>query len=106
MVAGRAVIFGAFRAVPADMEDEWNRWYETQHLRVRLPLPGFIAARRFLAYEGECRYVTVYELESPEAVTSDAYRELKRRENALPATSFEARTLALPGFARGVYRQV
>ncbi|HSQ05976.1 MAG TPA: hypothetical protein VLN59_18210 [Burkholderiales bacterium] len=106
MSSGNAVIFGGFPDVPADIEAEWNRWYEASHIPARLSLPGFIAARRFRAYEGECRYVSLYELESPDAVTSDAYRELKRRENALPPSSFEARTLALPGFARGVYRQV
>jgi len=106
MTIERAVILGCFKDVAPDIEDDWNRWYETSHIPARLALPGFIAARRFKAYEGECQYVSVYELENADAVTSEPYRVLKRKETALPATSFEARTLQLPGFLRGIYRQV
>lgn len=106
MSGGKAVILGCFKNVPREIEADWNHWYETSHIPARLALPGFIAARRFKAYEGECQYVSLYELENADAVTSGPYLALKRKETALPATSFEARTLGLPGFLRGVYRLV
>lgn len=106
MAGGRAVMLGCFRGVPRAIEAEWNGWYESSHIPARLALPGFIAARRFRAHEGECEYLTLYELESPEAVTSESYRGLKRREASLPAASFEARTHEFQLFPRGVYQQV
>ena len=106
MPGGRAVVLVRFDAVPHEIEAEWNRWYDDTHIPARLALPGFIGARRFRGYEGEARYLTLYELENADAVAGEAYRELKRKELSRPADSFEARTLKLPGFQRGVYRQV
>ena len=106
MTGGQAVVLVRFDAVPHDFEAEWNHWYDDSHIPARLALSGFIAARRFRAYEGEAVYLTLYELENAGAVASEPYRELKRRELSRPADSFEARTLKLPGFQRGVYRQV
>ena len=36
---------------PANEED-FNRWYEEEHLAERMAIPGFINARRFTALEG------------------------------------------------------
>ncbi|MCC6532257.1 MAG: hypothetical protein IT531_06900 [Burkholderiales bacterium] len=106
MAKGKAVIFVGFKEVPGDIEPNWNRWYDASHIPARLALPGFLAARRFRAYEGECGYVTLYDLEDARAVQHPDYAALKRRELALSPESFEARTLALPGFMRAVYNQV
>lgn len=106
MAEGRAVVLVRFTEVPREIEAEWNRWYDEVRIPARLALPGFIAARRFRAYEGEASYLTLYELERPEAAASVPYRKLMRRERALPRGSFEARTLALAGGHCAVYRQV
>lgn len=106
MPGGRAVVLVRIDEVPPDIEAEWNRWYDDSHIPARLALPGFIEARRFRGYEGEAGYLTLYELENAAAAASETYRELKRKELLRPADSFEARTLKLPGFQRGVYRQV
>ncbi|MBI4192570.1 MAG: hypothetical protein HY525_18790 [Betaproteobacteria bacterium] len=105
MSGGKAVILVCFKDVPQEIEADWNHWYETRHIPVRLALPGFIAARRFKAYDGECKYVSLYELENLGAITSEPYLALKREEMALPATSLEARTRGLP-LVHGVYQQV
>jgi len=106
MGGGRAVILGCFKDVPREIEADWNRWYETSHIPARLALPGFLAARRFEGCGGDYRYVSLYELETPDAVTGEGYLALKRKETALPDSSLEARTLKFPGFVRGVYQQV
>jgi hypothetical protein len=106
MAGGKAVLLGCFKDVPPEIEADWNHWYETIPLTARLALPGFIAARRFKAYEGEFKYISLYELDSAAAVRSEPYLALKRKEMRLPATSFEARTRRLPGFVRGIYQQV
>lgn len=106
MSGARAVILACFKDVPKEIEAEWNRWYETTHIPLRLALPGLIAARRFRACAGECQYVTLCELENADAVLSASYFALEERESALPATSLEARMRELPRFVRGVHQQV
>jgi hypothetical protein len=89
-----------------EIEAEWNHWYDTQHIPNRLSINGFISARRFVAIEGEPKYLTLYDLTSIQVLTSEAYIKLRDREASLPADSFEAITHKLPNFSRGVYRQI
>ncbi len=102
----RFLIFIRFAAAPAGQEEAWNRWYDETHIPVRLAMPGFAAARRFEADTGDIKHLSLYELEPLDAITSDIYLENRRREASLPEDSFEAQTLKLPGFERGIYRQV
>jgi hypothetical protein len=57
-------------------EDEFNRWYNDEHLPERKACPGFLSARRFVAVEGEPKYLALYELESPEVLQSAAYQKI------------------------------
>lgn len=101
-----AVLLVRIGSVPAATEEKWKRWYTDVHIPARLTKPGFRGARFFAVYEGECKYLALYELESVGALQSKAYLALRQQEASLPADSFEARAQELPGFARGVYRQV
>jgi hypothetical protein len=33
--------------VPADKEEEFNRWYNEEHLQERLAVPGFLSGARY-----------------------------------------------------------
>lgn len=55
------------------LEDEFNRWYEEEHLPERRAIPGFLSARRYRAIEGGPRYLALYDLESPEVLQSLPY---------------------------------
>src|SRR5256885_14571463 len=57
-------------------EDDFNRWYEEEHLAERMAIPGLINARRFTALEGGPKYLALYDLESLEALQSPAYRHV------------------------------
>lgn len=57
-------------------EEEFNRWYTEEHLPERLACPGFLSARRFVAVEGEPKYLALYDLESPEVLQSEAYQKI------------------------------
>lgn len=61
---------------PAYMEEEFNAWYDTEHLPERLSIPGFRSARRWVAdcKPGEGKYLATYELESPAVLLSSRYR--------------------------------
>ena len=69
---------------PAAMEEEFNAWYEDEHLPERLAIPGFRSARRWVAngQPGEGKYLATYELESPEVLHSPEY--LARFEHPTP----------------------
>ena len=62
--------------IDAANEEDFNRWYEEEHLAERMAIPGFINARRFTALEGGPKYLALYDLESPEVLQSAPYRDV------------------------------
>jgi hypothetical protein len=71
---------------PRAMDEEFNAWYDTEHLQERLAITGFRSARRWVAdvAQGEGRYLATYELDSPQVLQSAEY--LARFEDATPWT--------------------
>lgn len=59
--------------IDAADEDEFNRWYDEEHVPGKLAEPGFVSARRFKAHEDGTKYLVVYELDTPAAATTPAY---------------------------------
>lgn len=68
------------------MDEEFNAWYDTEHLPERLAIPGFRTARRWVAScaPGEGKYLATYEIDSADVLQSPAY--LERFANATPWT--------------------
>jgi hypothetical protein len=64
---------------PPGMEEEFNAWYDEEHLPERLAIPGFRSARRWVAGR---TYLATYELDSPEVLSSAPY--LARYRNQTP----------------------
>ena len=61
---------------PAQMEEEFNAWYDTEHLPERLAIPGFESARRWIdpdAAAGTGKYLATYELADPQVLDTPAY---------------------------------
>jgi len=71
---------------PPAMEEEFNAWYDGEHLPERLAIPGFRSARRWLAdlAPGEGKYLATYELDSAAVLSTPEY--LARFESATPWT--------------------
>lgn len=69
---------------PPAMEEEFNAWYDDEHMGERLAIPGFRSARRWVAdvAPGEGKYLATYELDSPEVLSSAPY--LARFQNQTP----------------------
>jgi len=61
--------------IAPDREDEFNRWYQEQHVPERLGLPGFRTARRYRAVGAGPAYMAMYECDSIAVLASDAYRQ-------------------------------
>ena len=64
---------------PPGMEEEFNAWYDDEHLPERLAIPGFRSARRWVRGRA---YLATYELDSPGVLQSPAY--LARYQNPTP----------------------
>ncbi|AJK49286.1 DUF4286 family protein [Burkholderia plantarii] len=59
----------------ARTEDDFNAWYDREHMQERVAIAGFRHARRFLANDGGARrYLALYETEALAVFRSDAYR--------------------------------
>jgi len=73
-MANRGLLLTMTEPPPA-MEEEFNAWYDDEHLPERLAIPGFRSARRWVADlpRGEGRYLATYELDSPGVLTSPEY---------------------------------
>ena len=70
---GRGLLM-VFADVPAEVEDEFNRWYDEEHIPERLSIPGVLNAARYTAVRGGPKYLACYELSEPDAWHSDAWQ--------------------------------
>ncbi|MDO8567951.1 MAG: hypothetical protein Q7R57_04465 [Dehalococcoidales bacterium] len=100
---------------PGSREAEWNDWYNNRHVAARLAAEGFLFIRRYreievdpnrFARQGDAKYLALYDLASTDVLNSEGYLEIKKREAAQPADSFEAITKGLMNVSRGVYEQI
>ena len=66
-------LFLAFSNAAEGQEDEYNQWYDEQHLADVINVPGFVAARRYRLSQTqfefntktpEYKYLALYEIES------------------------------------------
>ena len=73
-----------------ELEPDFLKWYDEEHIPERLAVPGFLAARRFRATDqiigntvavpeqSPPQHLIVYELESPDVLRSEAYQHMIR----------------------------
>jgi len=59
--------------VSSAIEEEFNAWYNTAYIPGYLAVPGCLGARRFVAVEGQPKYLTVYEFEHASVSESEAW---------------------------------
>lgn len=73
-------VFLACGDVPAAHEEEFNRWYDIEHLPLLLQVPGVLGARRFRASSGSPRYVALYDLSGPDVPQHPSWQSALRTE--------------------------
>ena len=65
--------------IPEEMEDEFNRIYDTQHVPNIVKAPGVNSCVRYKVEstnkEGMARYAALYDIDSPEVPTSPGWLE-------------------------------
>ena len=59
--------------VPEDKEDEFNRWYNGEHIAEILTVPGVLSAARYEAVVNGPKHLACYELDSSAAVLGDGF---------------------------------
>jgi len=63
-------------------EEEFNRWYNEEHIPERLAIPGVLNAARYKAVEGGPTYLACYELTSADAWYAEAWQRWLRHPTA------------------------
>lgn len=90
--------------VPADKEQEFNRWYNEEHLAERMAIPGFLSGARYEAVKGGPKHLAYYELESVAVLESPAYKHVQ--DNPTPWTKRSGPAAIATTFIRNVYTMI
>jgi hypothetical protein len=90
--------------VPADLEAEFNRWYNEEHIPERLSIPGVLNAARYTAVRGGPKYLACYELAEPEAYFSDTWQHYLNNPTAWSKRM--SPTVIGRNFVRNLYRLI
>lgn len=73
---GIALLHVAFD-VEGAYEEEWNRWYDVEHLPERLSCPGFLSGHRYRLLDqdvpDQARYLAMFELAGEGVLRSREY---------------------------------
>ena len=70
MQALSKLVYVVTTEVEPEWEDEFNRWYDQEHLPALMSVPGYLSGRRYVAVEGAPKYMAFWEIESLEAYRS------------------------------------
>jgi hypothetical protein len=70
---------------PPSFEEEFNAWYDTEHVPERLAVPGVESGLRYVCIAGHPRYLAMYDLVSPAVLETPAYLRVSL-ENSSPWT--------------------
>jgi hypothetical protein len=62
--------------IPAHLEEDFNRWYDEEHLAERAGIPGFLNARRYVALQGTPKYFALYDTVDAQVLRSDTYLQV------------------------------
>ena len=57
-------------------EDEFNDWYDFEHIPERLRVPGFLARERWIGADNQKISVATYELDNADVLKSPAYNAI------------------------------
>ena len=89
--------------VAVAIEEEFNAWYDTAYIPGYLAVPGCLGARRFVAVEGQPKYLAVYEFEHARVSESDAW---SRARASNPRTRRVQPNLQHDQGSPGVYQRI
>jgi len=62
--------------IPAAVEEDFNRWYNEEHIPERVGIPGFLNGRRYLSLTGTPKYMALYSTVDAQVLQSETYRKV------------------------------
>lgn len=74
VIKGRGMLVTFMDVDPTD-DDDFNLWFDREHLAHRVSIPGFLEASRYVAEGTSPKYFSIYWTETFDVLTSPAYRE-------------------------------
>ncbi len=80
-MAGTGMLMTSMDIGPAH-EQEFNQWYDREHLAERVAIEGFLEARRYVAVNAAPKYLGLYSTASFDVLDSDAYRKALANQTA------------------------
>jgi len=83
-------------------EDEFNAWYDTEHIPIRMRAPGFVGAQRYRAADNPHSYLAVYDVESLASFETEAYKRIKDEPSDLTRSMLGS----VSGFTRYIAREI
>jgi hypothetical protein len=92
-------------SVPAALEDEFNRAYNTERLPLYRAIPGYTRARRFTAVMGEPKYTTVHEFQAPEVAESPKWEAVRNARTPVWSEKISSQMIFASG-SPGVYTRI
>lgn len=61
---------------PSALEEEFNDWYDMEHVPEREAIDGFETAQRYVCVNGFPRYMAAYDLRSPDVIEGEQYQSI------------------------------
>jgi antibiotic biosynthesis monooxygenase (ABM) superfamily enzyme len=89
--------------IPAMAEEEFNDWYNTAYIPPYLAVPGCLGARRYVAIDGQPKYLTLYEFENPQVSESAPWAKAR---DSNPWSNRVRRFMRHDVGSPGVYRRL
>ena len=80
-LAGKGMLLTSMD-IDAAHEAEFNRWYDREHLEERVAIEGFLEARRYVAHDGQPKYLSLYSTATFEVLDSPTYRTALANQTA------------------------
>tara|TARA_A100001037_G_scaffold110729_1_gene100978 strand:- start:12668 stop:13357 length:690 start_codon:yes stop_codon:yes gene_type:complete len=62
--------------IPEEVEHDLNEWYDREHVKNRVDVPGYVWGKRYKAVQGGPAYMAVYATESPHVQAGDDFLEV------------------------------
>ena len=95
-VNGKGFLMVSMEPTPA-YDEEFNDWYDMEHVPERTRIPGFESGRRFVCVSGWPKYLSFYDLSDIGVLDSEAYKKASWN-------GFSAWTKRMLTKVRGQYR--
>lgn len=70
---------------PPAFEDEFNAWYDTEHVPERVAVEGFESGRRYVCIDGHPKYLAMYDMVNEAVLETESYLRVSA-ERASPWT--------------------